>query len=213
MSEGERSNGEPGPRPARRDRDFDAMYVAGRPPWDIGRPQSAFRDLADRDRLVGRLLDVGCGTGEHALMAAALGLDATGVDAASTAVTIASRKANERDLGARFITWNALDLADLGESFDTVLDCGLFHVFDDSERPRFVAALRASMPVGAWYYMLCFSDLEPGDWGPRRIRQDEIRVSFSDGWRVEEIEPATIEVTIEPGRVRAWLASVRRIGV
>lgn len=143
-------------------------------------------------------------------MAAAIGLDATGVDAASTAVTIARRKANERDLSARFMTWNALELADLGESFDTVVDCGLFHVFEGLDRPKFVDALRASMPVGARYYMLCFSDLEPGDWGPRRIQQDEIRVSFSDDWRVEEIEPAMIEITVEPGSVRAWLASILR---
>ncbi len=211
MSEGERSNGLPGPGQEQRAHDFDAMYVAGQPPWDIGRPQPAFRELADRGRLVGHVLDVGCGTGEHALMAAALGLDATGVDAANTAVTIARRKANERDLSARFMTWNALELADLGASFDTVLDCGLFHVFEDLDRPKFVDALRASMPVGGWYYMLCFSDLEPGDWGPRRIQQDEIRVSFSDGWRVAAIEPATIEITLAPGSARAWLASILRV--
>jgi SAM-dependent methyltransferase len=210
MSGVEHSKGLPGSRQARSAHDFDAMYAAGRPPWDIGRPQSAFREFADRGRLVGRVLDVGCGTGEHALMAAAIGLDATGVDTASTAVTIARRKANERDLSARFMTWNALELASLGEPFDTVVDSGLFHVFEDVDRPKFADALRASMPVGARYYMLCFSDLEPGDWGPRRIQQDEIRVSFSDGWRVEQIEPAKIETTLEPGSARAWLASILR---
>ena len=211
MSEGESSNGLPESRQGRRVEDFDALYVDGQPPWDIGRPQSAFRELADRGRLVGRVLDVGCGTGEHALMAAAIGLDATGVDTAGTAVALAQRKKNERGLSARFLTWNALELADLGESFDTVLDCGLFHVFQDPERPRFVDALRASMPVGAWYYMLCFSDLEPGDWGPRRITQGEIRANFSDGWQVETIEPVKIEITLEPGTVNAWLASILRI--
>lgn len=208
MPESERANGAPGP--VRRAEDFDAMYVAGRPPWDIGRPQAAFRGLAERGRLVGRVLDVGCGTGEHALMAAAMGLDATGVDEASTAIAIARRKAGERELSARFITGDALELGGLGESFDTVVDSGLFHVFEDPDRRKFVAALRASMPAGGRYYMLCFSDLEPGDWGPRRIRQDEIRASFSDGWQVEEIEPASMETTIEPASVRAWLASIRR---
>ena len=208
MSESE--NELPEQRHARRVHDFDESYVAGRPPWDIGRPQSAFRELGELGRLVGRVLDVGCGTGEHALMAAALGLDATGVDAASTAVTMARRKATERGLSARFMTWNALELAQLGESFDTVLDCGLFHVFDDIDRPKLVDALRRSMPVGAWYYLLCFSDLEPGDWGPRRIQQDEIRASFSKGWRVAEIEPTELEITIEPGSARAWLVSIQR---
>jgi SAM-dependent methyltransferase len=211
MSERGHPNGTPEPRPVRSSEDFDSMYVAGRPPWDIGRPQPAFRELADRGRLAGRVLDVGCGTGEHALMAASIGLEATGVDAAGTAVAIARRKANERDLTARFLIGDALELAELGESFDTVLDCGLFHVFDDPARQKFVHALRASMPVGARYYMLCFSDLEPGDWGPRRIQQDEIRASFGDGWRVDEIQSASMETTIEPGSVRAWLASIRRV--
>ncbi|MGN6129311.1 MAG: class I SAM-dependent methyltransferase [Nocardioidaceae bacterium] len=197
-------------RRARRTADFDAAYASGRPPWDIGRPQSAFLELVDHARLRGRVLDVGCGSGEHALLAAASGLDATGVDAAPTAIEIARAKATERRLQARFLTWDALELAALGESFDTVLDCGLFHVFDDDERPRFVEALRAVVPPGGRYHMLCFSDLEPGDWGPRRVRQDEIRAAFTAGWQVEDIEPATLETTLEPGRARAWLASILR---
>src|SRR5882672_60513 len=89
--------------------DFDAMYE-GTPPWDIGRPQSAFVRLAEAGDLRGRVLDIGCGTGEHALMAAGLGLTATGVDAAPTAIGIARRKAEERKLEARFIVADALDL-------------------------------------------------------------------------------------------------------
>ena len=211
MSEGQGSDRTRGQGQARRAQDFDAIYAAaGRPPWDIGRPQSAFRDLADAGRLVGRVLDIGCGTGEHALMAAALGLDAVGVDAAATAVTIARRKAVERGLNARFTTWDALELAELGESFDTVLDCGLFHVFDDAERPVFVEALHASMRSNAWYFMLCFSDLEPGDWGPRRVRQEEIRFSFGDGWHIEKVQPAKLDLTLDPGSAHAWLASIQR---
>ena len=185
------------------------MYT-GRPPWDIGRPQPAFLALAQAGDLRGRVLDVGCGTGEHVLMAAALGLVATGVDIAPTAIATAQGKAAERGLPARLFVWNALDLAALDEQFDVVLDCGLFHVLDDDARPRFVESLRAAVPAGGRYFMLCVSDRQPGACGPRRITQGEIHNSFDDGWRVDSIEPARLETTRTPGGLLGWLAMITR---
>jgi len=193
----------------RRTEDFDALY-AGTPPWDIGRPQPAFLALAQEGAVRGRMLDVGCGTGEHVLMAAGLGLEATGVDAAPTAIDAARRKARDRGLTARFLVWDALRLAALGELFDTVLDSGLFHVFQDDERPAFVDGLGAVTRPGGRYLMLCFSDRQPGAWGPRRVTQAEIRDSFDDGWRVDSIEPARFDVTIDPDGALAWLAAITR---
>jgi hypothetical protein len=107
---------------------------------------------------------------------------------------------------------NALVLSSLGEQFDTVLDCGLFHSFgNDGDRPRFAKELRASMPAGGHYYLLCFSDRQAGDWGPRRIRQEEIRGSFAEGWTVDSIQPATIDITIDPHQAEAWLAVITRL--
>jgi cyclopropane fatty-acyl-phospholipid synthase-like methyltransferase len=141
-------------------------------------------------------------------MAAARGLDATGVDAAARAIDIAEDKARALGLNARFLVLNALELASLGEQFDTVLDSGLFHVFDDEDRRSFVDNLGAVIRPGGRYYMICFSERQPGDWGPRRVTQDEIRAAFADGWRVDSIEPATFDVTIDPNGARAWLASI-----
>jgi cyclopropane fatty-acyl-phospholipid synthase-like methyltransferase len=156
------------------------------------------------------VLDVGCGTGEHVLMAAGLGLEATGLDAAPTAIEAARRKARDRRLTARFLVWDALRLAELGERFDTVLDSGLFHVFADEDRPRFVDGLRAVVAPGGRYLMLCFSDRQPGLWGPRRVTQAEIRASFADGWRVDAIGPARFAVTFDPDGANAWLAGITR---
>ena len=141
------------------------MYDGGPPPWDIGRPQPTFVELADQGLLVGRVLDIGCGTGEHALMAAARGLDATGIDAVPKAIGHAQRKAEDRGLTARFLVADALRLADLGERFDTVLDCGLFHIFSDEDRPRFVASLGVPCPPAA-IITCCASVIgNPGRWG------------------------------------------------
>src|SRR5215813_11194641 len=43
------------------------------PPWDIGRPQSAYLHVVDRGLVVSPVIDVGCGTGENGLYAAAHG--------------------------------------------------------------------------------------------------------------------------------------------
>jgi SAM-dependent methyltransferase len=202
----------PGPAPLhpRRPEDFDALY-AGTPPWDIGRPQPAIQALADAGALRGRVLDAGCGTGEHALLAAALGLEAVGVDVAAAAVAAARAKARDRGLPARFLVGDALELAGLGERFDTVIDSGLYHVLDDQDRPAYVAALAAVTRPGGRLYLLCFSDRQPGGSGPRRVSQDELRSSFADGWRVASIEPATIAATVTDVPMLAWLATVVRV--
>ena len=113
-------------------------------------------------------------------------------------------KARDRGLTGRFLVWDALQLSDLNEQFDTVLDCGLFHVFEDDDRVQYVASLRAVLPPGGRIYMLCFSDRQPGDWGPRRVTQDEIKASFRDGWQVDSIEASKIGINIDPNGALAW---------
>jgi cyclopropane fatty-acyl-phospholipid synthase-like methyltransferase len=194
--------------------EFETMY-SSTPAWDIGRPQPALTALAENGALRGRVLDAGCGTGEHALLAASLGLDATGVDSAPTAIEIARRKARERRLAVRFVLASALELASLGERFDTVIDSGLFHVFDDEGRRRYVEALRAVVPPGGRCFLLCFSDRQPGQEGPRRVSEAEIRASFAEGWSVDAVEPAIFAVNPDvvdfaPAGAQAWRVALTR---
>jgi SAM-dependent methyltransferase len=200
---------------------WDAVYApdAAPPPWDIGRPQPAFVRLADRGLLSGRLLDSGCGTGENVLLAAARGAEATGVDISPQAIARARDKAAERGLTARFEVADALRLGHLGMTFDVLIDSGVFHIFDDADRGRYVASLAAVLPPGGRCYLMCFSDRQPGTVGPRRVRQDELRAAFSDGWEVASIEADTFEVNpgieFSPGTraaaAQAWLASLVRL--
>lgn len=155
-------------------------------------------------------MDVGCGTGEHVLLCAGLGLDATGVDLASAALRTAEIKARERGLTARFLHHDARRLTDLGQAFDTVLDCGLFHIFSDDDRAAFVNNVRSVLRPGGRYFMLCFSDAQPGGWGPHRVTRAEITDSFARGWRIDSITPATIDITTDPDGIRAWLVALTR---
>jgi len=191
-------------------REFDELYAEGTPPWDIGRPQPALQAVADAGGLTGRVLDSGCGTGEHTLMAAALGLEATGIDGSPTAIAAAERKAAERGRTPRFLVHDVLDLQSLDETFESVIDSGVYHIFDDADRLRYVASLEAVTRSRARLFLLCFSDLQPGEFGPRRIGEQELRDSFEAGWRIDALERTTMHTTRSPEGVHAWLASMTR---
>ena len=142
------------------------------------------------------------------------GADVVGVDVSPAAIARARAKAAERGLKARFEVGDALNLGQLGLSFDTVIDSGLFHVFDDTDRERYVASLASVLRPGGTCYLMCFSDLQEGTMGPRRVRKDEIVAAFSDGWTVSDI--AAAEFVVNPGfsdrqAARAWLATIRRV--
>lgn len=190
--------------------DWDSSYTGQSPPWDIGRPQPAFLRLADADALIGALLDVGCGTGEHTILAASRGADAVGIDVSPRAIEIARRKAAERDVETVFEVLSALRVDMLRASFDTIVDSGLFHVFDDADRTRYAAAMHAVLRTGGHLRLMCFSDRQPGDWGPRRVTEGELRATFGVGWRVDSLTPDRFD--INPGlgtsTAEAWLADI-----
>jgi SAM-dependent methyltransferase len=82
------------------------------------------------------------------------------------AIDHARAKATERGVTARFEVADALNLGQLGMTFDTVIDSGLFHVFDDEARIRYITSLAAVLKPGGRCYLMCFSDRQRGDWAP-----------------------------------------------
>lgn len=184
----------------------------GTPPWDVGAPQAAFVALADGGLIRGDVLDVGCGPGDNALFAAERGHGVWGVDLVPEAIARAQAKAQARGLAVRFLVHDALNLAALGRRFDTLLDSGLFHVFGDRERVLYVRSLADAIQPGGLLHILCFSDEETGEQGPRRISQAELRDAFHDGWTVREIRPARFASHLHPGGARAWCAMIERTG-
>jgi len=190
---------------------WDSAYTMGWAPWDIGRPQPVFVQLADAGEITSPVLDSGCGTGEHALMLAERGLAVVGVDIAPTAIGRARQKAVDRGLGVRFEVGDVLALDRLGLSFPTVIDSGVFHTFDDTDRPSYVRSLASVLEPSGVLHLLCFSELTPGTWGPRRVTQAELREAFADGWRIDRIEAARFDVREGlADQPHAWLARITR---
>jgi cyclopropane fatty-acyl-phospholipid synthase-like methyltransferase len=199
------------------DKNTFASFYSGQAPWDIGRPQKAFMEVADQ--ITGSILDAGCGTGEIALNFARRGHTITGIDFLEEPIQRAKRKAAERGLSVTFLVKDATDLKGWSERFDSVIDCGLFHVFSDEDRKKYVAGLATVLKPGGRLFLMCFSDQEPGMQGPRRISQKEFQDAFAAGWVIESIQPSRFEVvpnlkefTFSEGGPKAWFAVVRRQG-
>src|SRR5258708_5967942 len=159
--------------------------MPARRPWDIGKPQGAIAESVDL--VTSPVLDAGCGTGENALFLAASGHHVTGIDFVDEAIRMARRKAAERGLTVEFQVKDAMTLGDWDKRFATVIDSGLFHVFSDEDRVRYVAVLTHVTEAGGRLLLLCFSDEEPGTQGPRRVSQRGIPAAFGEGWTGEEI--------------------------
>jgi SAM-dependent methyltransferase len=193
--------------------DWDDSYAGPSPPWDIGRPQPAFVRVAEAGLLTGALLDAGCGTGEHTVLAARHNAQALGIDVSPRAIEIAGRKAVDRGVDCRFLLLDALRMVILGETFDTVVDSGLFHVFDDDARLLYVTALHAVLHPGGHLHLMCFSDRQPGDWGPRRVAEGELRATFGVDWRIDSLVPDRFEINAGLGTTtaEAWLLDVTRM--
>lgn len=194
---------------------FVDYYALPRAPWDIGRPQEAF--IVAAPRITGRVLDAGCGTGDLALWLASRGHAVTGIDYLETPLATARRKGAELGLAVNFLRMDATRVGTLPERFDAVTDCGLFHSFDDEQRTAYVEALGQLLEPGARVFILCLSTDEPGTHGPRRVADEEIRATFSDGWEIESIEPARFEVVpgihgaeFGPGGAKARFVTVAR---
>ena len=200
---------------------FDDFYRSSTPPWVIGEPQPAIVELERSGLIRGKVLDVGCGTGEHTMLLTRLGYDVLGIDFSPQAVEQARRNAEAKGVAARLEVADAMNLGD-EPRYDTIVDSALFHIFDDTDRPKYVASLHNACRPGGIVHMLALSDAGRG-FGPQ-VSDEVIREAFADGWVLEALDTTTyrgVVTEVHAGALDlpvgtrvdepAWLARVRRV--
>jgi SAM-dependent methyltransferase len=192
---------------------WDLSYTDGPAPWNIGGPQPAIRRLVDSTKLDAPVLDAGCGEGENALLIASKGVPVLGFDVAETALATARAEAAKRGIDAEFVTADALALDDLGRTFATVIDSGLFHTFDARERERYASSLASVTGPRGTLYVLAFSD-QGENAGPHPVRKTDFDDAFKaqSGWRVLSVEADRVMTRFhgEDG-APAWFATIERM--
>lgn len=200
---------------------FDEAYESRTAPWVIGEPQPAIVELERRGLIGGKVLDAGCGTGEHTMLLTRLGYDVLGIDFSPQAIAQARENAAQRGVDAHFAVADATRL-DAEPGYDTIIDSALFHIFDDTDRPAYVASLYTACRPGGYVHVLALSDAGRG-FGPE-VSEDVIRGAFADGWELEALDTTTYRGVVGPAQTEAiglpagshvdepaWLARARRL--
>jgi len=200
---------------------FDDAYQARTAPWVIGEPQPAIVELERTGVIRGRVLDAGCGAGEHTILLTRLGYNVLGIDFSPNAIEQARENAAAKGVDARFDVGDAMNLPE-EPAYDTIIDSALFHIFDDADRPKYVRSLHAACRPGALVHVLALSDAGRG-FGPE-VSEAVVREAFGDGWELEALDTTTYRGVVgEPhaealglpvgSRVDepAWLARARRL--
>lgn len=190
---------------------FDQMY-RGTPPWEIGRPQGAVVDLERAGHLHGRVLDVGCGTGENAIFLTSRGHEVVGVDMSGIALARARAKAEQRDIHPNYTQADVFMLGDLGGPFDTVLDCGFFHALTDEGRENYLDIVGQNLRTGGTLVVIAFSDREPSIGGPRRVSRDDLVAWVKERAWVESIDEVRFESLVHPSGAAAWCLRATWVG-
>jgi SAM-dependent methyltransferase len=200
---------------------FDDAYRNGTAPWVIGEPQPAIVAVERGGWIHERVLDAGCGTGEHTILLARLGYDVLGIDSSEPAIERARENATRHDVTARFEVADAMHLGE--QAYDTIVDSALFHIFEPADRARYVSSLHRACRPGGRVHILALSDTGPG-FGPQ-VDQTAIRTAFGDGWVLEDLRLSEYRGVIRNPThaaaldrrigdlvdVPAWLARARRI--
>lgn len=139
---------------------FRRAYGSGVHGWAADDPSPhavAFLQRLARLLPGGRLLDVGCGEGRHAIAAARLGFRVTAVDYEPLALKRAKRFARKRGVaGIRFRGADALDLPFPAAAFDVVLDYGCLHHQRKADWPRYRGGIVRVLKPRGFYVLSVF---------------------------------------------------------
>lgn len=154
-------------------------YLRGDTPWEHDfSPPELTRCLADCAPR--RVLDLGCGTGTHALTLARAGCQVVGVDFAWLAIRRARARARRAGLPVQFVLDDVTRLKRVSGLFDLALDIGCFHALGES-KSRYLRRLDALLQPGGYWLLYGFREGARQD-GVGLRKQDFI--NLPSGWRL-----------------------------
>lgn len=157
----------------------------------------------------GRILDIGTGPGTHAVGLSRIGYDVVAIDISRSAVRAARAYARKAGVNIELHVDNFLRSRLPDAYVDAAIDRGFFHVLPPKHRLGYAATVHRILQPHGLLHLKCFSDKEPGEWGPYRISRTELRSSFREHFDVLSIRETVFQGNVEP-HPHALIAALRR---
>ena len=189
---------------------YAIAYAVGATPWeragDAGGEQLG-RLFAKEEAGRGgpaQALDLGCGSGAHAVALAERGWRVTGVDQIGRALARARKRAEQRGATVTFVHGDVtrLDPTVIGTGYDLLLDVGCFHGLTPADQTAMGRSIESVAAPDATLLMLAFM---PGA-TPRPLPRGADTASIEralPGWRVVDTQPAITDGMPAPLRKAA----------
>lgn len=184
-----------------RQRDWDEIYRGNLQeiPWEAGKPSHDLVRLLESGRFPqGKVLEVGCGTGTDAIYLARHGREVTAVDVSDVALELARKKALQAGVQVQWLNVASPELPFDDNSFDAVYDRGVYHLFDREGRRAHAKAIARVLKPGGVYVMTCFSEKQPGEWGPKRLPLAWVESEVTPEFAIEESWETVLEGNLDP---------------
>src|SRR2546423_9128176 len=157
----------------------------------------------------GHLLDLGTGPATQAMSLGERGFDVVATDISGSAIKKAKAAAKEAGLSITFHVDNVLKSRLAPNLVDVIVDRGVFHVLPKDKRPVYVRTVHRVLRPNGWLFLKCFSNKEPGTWGPHRIAEPELLGYFRESFEIRSVVETVFHGNGKPPP-KALFATFRR---
>jgi ubiquinone/menaquinone biosynthesis C-methylase UbiE len=171
--------------------DWDTYYkknkVEEMPWYEIHLDHDLENEIKLRNLSKGKFLDLGTGPGTQATQLAKLNFDVTATDISLTAINNAKKLSNK----VNFLVDDVLNSQLSDNEFDFILDRGIFHVFDVSQRPQYVKQITRILGENGILFLKCMSVDEkniPDNDMPHKLSKQELIDVFSNDFDIESMD-------------------------
>lgn len=191
---------------------FESRYRSGDTPWDHGMVDHNLIEMVEKYSIApGRVLDVGCGTGENAIWLAQNGFSVVACDLSPTAIQKARDKLAATDVNVCFLVADFIADEIPAGPYAFIFDRGCLHCMeDDREQAAFIRkATELLGEGGCWLSMIGNADEGEREIGPPQLTAAEV---------VSLVEPCFEILSLTSGHFgsdqkdppRAWICLMKK---